>query len=115
MPRIGPTTSPFAFSPMSHLPLSTSAKINAWPRSAVKDGKADCWTGHGGRRKNLLTKEHSMKHLRRFAWTLLMAAGAAGLVLSLIAISGVHQASTSVSRHTTDILDSTKEGVAFVK
>ena len=56
-----------------------------------------------------------MKHLRRFAGTLLMAAGAAGLVLSLIAISGVHQASTSVSRHTTDILDSTKEGVAFVK
>ena len=56
-----------------------------------------------------------MEHLRRFTGIVLMLAGAIGLVLSVIAIVGVHQGSTSVSRQTADILDSTKEAVVFLK
>jgi hypothetical protein len=44
-----------------------------------------------------------------------MLAGAVGLVLSLIAIYGIHQASTFAARQTADILDSTKEAVVFLK
>jgi hypothetical protein len=44
-----------------------------------------------------------------------MLAGVVGLVLSLIAICAVHQVSTSVSSQATDILDSTKEAVVFLK
>src|SRR6266542_4408870 len=66
-------------------------------------------------RASPFTKERTMKYLRCFAGLVLMLAGAAGLVLSALAIGGVHQASTSVSRQTTDILDSTKEAVVFLK
>ena len=56
-----------------------------------------------------------MKHLRRLIGILLILAGATGLVLSLMAIRGIHQAATSVATQSTDILDSAHEAVVFLK
>jgi chromosome segregation ATPase len=56
-----------------------------------------------------------MKLVRCLTGIVFMLVGVAGLVFSSLTIWGVQQVSTAASRQTEDILDSTKEGVGFLR